>query len=233
MTARFSTLGLLNLSTLAENHVPLINAKCHQVLIDLASAKKGKVWKTLDALGELVDEQDPTSPRSKDDCQFLRDHSYDKEARRYAVLALGNLAVTAYSHTYLMKPNCLAALNSSLLCPDDETRFNAAFALNKLSMGGGGFSDDDIDGSDSTSNVAVLGECGCISGLVDVLMTGSPAAQAQAVAVLRHLALRTENRFLILQANALEPLGKLAEGITGVGEDIPGSGGTVDREKET
>lgn len=76
MTARFSTLGLLNLSTLAENHVPLINAKCHQILIDLASAKKGKVWKTLDALGELVEEQDPTSPRSKDDCQFLRDHRY-------------------------------------------------------------------------------------------------------------------------------------------------------------
>ena len=76
MTVRFSTLGLLNLSTLAENHVPLVNAKCHQVLIDLASAKKGKVWKTLDALGELVEEQEPTSPRSRDDCQFLRDHGY-------------------------------------------------------------------------------------------------------------------------------------------------------------
>ncbi len=149
------------------------------------------------------------------------------------MLALGNLAVSAYSHIHLMKPNCLTALNTSLTCPDDETRFNAAFALNKLSMGGGGLRDEDIDVSDSTSNVAVLGECGCISGLVDVLMTGSPAAQAQAVAVLRHLALKTENRFLILQANALEPLGKLAEGITGVGEDAPGSGGTVDREKET
>lgn len=158
---------------------------------------------------------------------------YDKETRRYAVLALGNLAITALSHIHLMKRACLEALQNSLMCPDDETRFNAAFALNKLSMEGGNSSDADLDGSSSTSNIAVLGESGCIPGLVDVLMTAGPAAQAQAVAVLRHLALRAENRFHILQANALEPLGKLAESISGVGEDQQGAGGTVDREKET
>jgi len=73
MTARFSTLGLLNLSTLAENHVPLMNAKVHLILIELASEKQGKTWKTLDSLGELVEEEEPTSPRSRADCHFLRD----------------------------------------------------------------------------------------------------------------------------------------------------------------
>lgn len=76
MTVRFSTLGLLNLSTLADNHVPLINARCHTVLTELAAPAKGKVWKTLDYLGELVEEEEPNSPRSKNDCLFLREHGY-------------------------------------------------------------------------------------------------------------------------------------------------------------
>lgn len=237
MTTRFSVLGLMNLTTLSENHVSLVNAKVHLALIELASAKKGKKWRTLDSLGELVEEEEPTSPRSRSDCHFLRDHGYDKEARRYAVLALGNLAVSTFAHPHLLKEDCLKALNSSLQSPDDETRFNAAFALNKLSIGDGSTFDWEAEAS-ATSNIAVLGECGCVAGLVGVLTTGSAPAQAQAVAVLRHLAQKTENRFLILQSNALEPLGRLAESIAGVGDGEGGggdaqSGAVVDREKET
>lgn len=149
------------------------------------------------------------------------------------MLALGNLAVSSYSHSHLMKPDCLQALKSSLLCVDDETRFNAAFALNKLSMGGDDGRGSGVDETDENSNVTILGENGCIPGLVNVLTNGSPPAQSQAVAVLRHLSVRTENRFFILQAGALEALGKLAESITGVGEEQEGAGGVVDREKET
>jgi hypothetical protein len=172
-----------------------MNAKVQNMLIELASADYAhRKWNTLDAMGELVEEE-PTSPRSKKDSEFLSEYGFDKEARRYAVLALGNLAITPFSHLQLMTEKCVSALSNSLDCPDDETRFNAAFAFNKLSI--------------EEANSKYLGECGCIPKLVDVVMTGTSEAKAQAVAVMRHLANRSENRFFILQANALDPLGEL------------------------
>jgi hypothetical protein len=101
MTTRFAALGLMNLTTLQDNHNDLIFGKAYAALIFLAAGAKRK-WFTLDALGELMEEQEPASPRTKNDWSFVTKYGYDKEARRYAALALGNLAINTASHTYLM-----------------------------------------------------------------------------------------------------------------------------------
>jgi len=195
MTARFSVLGLLNLSTLTENHNELLISECYKTLIDLANCQP-KTWYTLDYLGELLTDEEPTSPRAKEDCKFLREFNYDKEARRYAVLALGNLAMSDASHLKLMNTRCITALSNCLDSADEETRFNAAFALNKLVR--------------NHKNIQFIGESGVIPRLVDVISSGEPTSKTQAVAVLRHLSNRIENRSLMLQAHLLDPLSVVA-----------------------
>jgi len=64
----------------------------------------------------------------------VREHYYDRDSRRYAVLALGNLAMSRSSHEFLMSERGLDALRSCLQVDDDETRFNASYAVNKLSV---------------------------------------------------------------------------------------------------
>ena len=123
--------------------------------------------------------------------------SYDKEARRYAVLALGNLAISFESHGDLMRSRCIEALNSCLDSPDDETRFSAAFALNKLST--------------NEDNLQKLGEYGVIPHLVDTLSSTSKDTVAQAIGCLRHLAGFPDNRMLMLTAKILDPMGEVAK----------------------
>lgn len=54
--------------------------------------------------------------------------------KRYACLALGNLAVATVNHEEILAANGLEGLSSALDCDDQETVFNACYALNKLAM---------------------------------------------------------------------------------------------------
>lgn len=53
---------------------------------------------------------------------------------RYACLALGQLAIAMDSQKEISRAWGIEALTSSLDCDDEETRFNACYALNKLAM---------------------------------------------------------------------------------------------------
>jgi len=54
--------------------------------------------------------------------------------KRYACLALGNLAVASANHEEILAAEGLESLSSALDCDDKETVFNACYALNKLAM---------------------------------------------------------------------------------------------------
>jgi hypothetical protein len=80
--------------------------------------------------------------------------------------------------------NSSSSSSSSSSCSkflDDETRFNACFCVNKLSI----FDD----------NITILGDNGFIPLLIDVVNTGGRDAVGQACACLRHIAMRIENRY--------------------------------------
>ena len=200
VSARFSALGLDEFVHLQENHRDIVAAKTYEPLIDLAEGSE-RFWYTLDsngAISEMRGDTEPDSPRAKADWEFIQEYKYDKEARRYAVLALGNLAISPLSHGPLMQERCIAALNQSLDSPDPETRFNAAFCLNKLAI--------------AEENIQFIGESGSIPCLINMLtMLDEPDGVAQATATLRHLAMRVENRVLILEANCLDPLASVAK----------------------
>jgi hypothetical protein len=197
LSARYSALGLMNLATLKDNHNDLVHYQAFEPLILLAAGQE-KLWYQLDSMGETLPGNDePNTPRSRGDWEFINQYKYDREARRYAVLALGNLAISPASHGPIMQEHSVAALNQCLDSPDDETRFNAAFCLNKLAMEEG--------------NIEFLGNSGAIPLLIDILSTGSVDSIAQATATLRHLSYRVENRILMIHANLLDPLATVAE----------------------
>lgn len=95
-----------------------------------------------------------------------------------------------------MTERALEALRSCLDCRDDETRFNAAYAINKLAS--------------IEVNITILGDTGFIPRLIDVVQTGGSEAMGQACACLRHLALLVSNRSIMLESNILEALGSVA-----------------------
>ena len=93
MVARFGAVGLMNLATQRENHEDMIREKCLEQLIALASGESRK-WNLLDDLGNPLStsEADPMqvqTPRSLGDYAFIQLYGFDRDARRYAVLALG------------------------------------------------------------------------------------------------------------------------------------------------
>jgi hypothetical protein len=83
----------------------------------------------------------------------------------------------------------LEALRESLLVDDLETRFNAAFAANKLAM--------------KEANLSVLGEAGLVPPLVRLAGDPDDCARTQAVSCLRRLALLAENRLETVECDAL------------------------------
>lgn len=84
------------------------------MLIDIAGGEP-RPWILVDSLGDISPDQEAqrgfTSPRSEESAVFVDQYSYDREARRYAVLALGNLAISFASHEDLMVDRSLKALN--------------------------------------------------------------------------------------------------------------------------
>jgi hypothetical protein len=145
LVTRFAVLGLLNLSTLPDNHWELVGSE--NVVDSLISIAAGQAntWHFLDVLGEkiaddnadmssvppLVGDEDQASieqhsPRAIHDIQFVKEHGFDMEARRYAALAIGNIAISTAAHIHLANERCIQALKYCLTSPDPETRFNAA-----------------------------------------------------------------------------------------------------------
>jgi hypothetical protein len=197
MVSRFGILGLMNLTTLPQNHREVMNCNCCDILISLAAGMKKK-WNSLNSLGvDLIEGQEPNSPRQRGDASFIAEHGYDRDSRRYAVLALGNLSLSKDNHVALMSDQCLAVLNGCLDSQDDETRFNAAFAFNKLTI--------------ESDNIKKIGESGVIVRLIDCLQSGGPDTVGQAIGALRHMAEIIDNRILMLNAMILEPLSDVAK----------------------
>jgi hypothetical protein len=200
LITRFSTLGLLNLSTLPENHIELMSSYAYEVLIKIAGAQR-RIWNQLDPLGEpLTDaeyDMEALTPRSKTDLHFLREHGFDMESCRYATLTLGNLAITRATHAHLLTDENIRSMNNNLISPDPETRFNAAYALNKLAI----FHD----------NNEFLGNQDIIPNLINLLTAKDEfEAKGQATACLRHLSYHIDNRFRMLNSLLFDPLATLA-----------------------
>lgn len=206
LVTRFAVLGLLNLSTLSDNHLELINVGA-ETLIGIAAGEP-RTWHLLDIVGEKLVGTDVSSssaeplelhsPRANNDFQFIKTHGFDLEARRYAALTLGNIAISVSSHIHLVNARCIQALNQCLTSPDGETRFNAAFAMNKLAM--------------NHQNISFMGSQKVIPPLINLLSLSQLfETKGQVVAALRHLAYDTNNRLNMLEGLVLEPLAVLAQ----------------------
>ena len=88
MTARFASIGFMNLTSLPENHKQLFDLQCFDDLIDLASGGN-RFWISLDLLGNVLIDPPPMTPRDKVSADFIDINGFDKDARRYAILAIG------------------------------------------------------------------------------------------------------------------------------------------------
>lgn len=141
VTARFAALGLLNLGAQPQNHTDMLHADVLAPLLDLAGGAK-RVWTQLKDDGsnepapgaaELAPELVEDDPGALD-AEIIEMLGYDMESRRYATLALGNLAVVHSNHPELLDGgiDTLQVLIDTLAVEDLETRFNAAFTCNKL-----------------------------------------------------------------------------------------------------
>ena len=182
----------------------MILSKCYLVLTEL-SAGDLREWNILTVTGEPVplidedgDEQEPFTPRSHADWVYVKSHGYDMEARRYAVLALGNLALSPEFHGELVTVASVEAIKSCMESDDGECVFNAAFAMNKITI--------------NEALLLSIGELGVIPVLVRALSLGDVDTIAQSVGALRHLAMCPENRIIMLDSGLLEPLALAAQG---------------------
>lgn len=98
----------------------------------MPSGKRGTKRPVDTALGfRLSIPLPPSLPHSS--CFLLKNAVYG----RYACLAVGQLAVAAVNHEEILAAGGLEGLKSALDCDDDETVFNACYALNKLAMSEG------------------------------------------------------------------------------------------------
>ena len=70
---------------------------------------------------------------------------------------MGQLAVVAVIHEDIISAGGLEGLKSALDCDDDETVFNACYALNKLAM-----SDENHEVSPDLHTTWGISCCGCI-----------------------------------------------------------------------
>jgi hypothetical protein len=129
---------------------------------------------------------EPFTPRSHADWEYVKEYGFDKEARRYAVLAIGNLSLTVDYHGELVTIPCVEAVKGCMASDDPETVFNAAFAMNKITI--------------NEALLKSLGELGVVPVLVHAMSNGDIDTVAQSVGALRHLAMCPENRLLMLEA---------------------------------
>lgn len=154
------------------------------------------------------------SPRSIRDSLFVDSFGYDKETRRYAILALGCLALSEATHPALLSDEngLLETLGDALVSVDFETRFNATFTLNKL--------------SNTNSNVAALGRDSLILNRLVNLISNAMTIEVfdkssesydmvgQLLGALRRLAKDANNRTKMVSFNILDPLANIASKIS-------------------
>ena len=80
IVTRLAVLGIMNLTTLPENHRDVMQTKCHNILIDIAANDKrvfhvltrtGDPVSTEDVNGEVIKNIQPTTPRSLGKLVFI------------------------------------------------------------------------------------------------------------------------------------------------------------------
>ena len=128
VACRFAILGLLNLSTQTKNHAKLISSGSISPLIELVGGAH-REFITLKPDGTRT-----TNDKEDMDYRAFQTLGYDLQCRRYACLAVGNMSANVENHKVLLEHDVLGHISSALDVDDLETRFNACFALNKLSM---------------------------------------------------------------------------------------------------
>jgi Armadillo/beta-catenin-like repeat len=123
---------------------------------------------------------------------------YDVQTRRYACLAVGQLACDKLHHTALIDSGAITALAQALLVDDSETVFNAAYACNRFTT--------TADSSDDTSTVAAGAQL--IPQLIElVAITDDANTLGQAVAALRHIAAQcSDSAVAIVQCGILQAI---------------------------
>jgi len=216
-TARFASIAFMNLAAQPQNHQALIGADAHIPLVGLANGDERDLV-FLNARGERKkqevdsDEEEekklgfaPTQldfeeedERERLDKENMLELGYDLECRRYACLALGQMAASSDIHPQLLEAGALESLRESLDVEDMETRFNAAFALNKLAI--------------NSENHQVMGEGGVIPPLVQLAGEAEGDPRCQAISCLRRLALLNANSLEEVDEGILDPLSWAAEG---------------------
>jgi hypothetical protein len=223
ITSRFAAIGSANLA--------LVDAL--PTLVKLAGGE-GRKYVRLNEEGELDDEDDPLrEPETSE--RMLKLLGYDMEARRYACLALGQIAANEGlpAQAALETPGSLEALRDCLSVDDTETAFNAAFTCNRLAVMEGALVPmgrvlltallellehcDDLEALGqavaavrrlvaSTDN-AIMAVRGGILRLLPPLCSGTRAESVrEAAGVLCNLAVPHENKAPIASSPALEPL---------------------------
>lgn len=221
VVTRFGVIGFLNLSTLVETHQELRESNIVNILVSFIVGKAINLH-VLDSLGNLLesdtrDLDDLVSPRSKLDLEFIQQYGYDRDCRRYSALCIGNLLTSSIFHELFITSECLEAIIDCLNSDDLETRFNASFALSKLTQ-----SDSNalvlssvvdlfpklihlISKSIYSKQDSLLVSHNDEEDTKDILIDTTPTV-VQVISVLRQLAGIESNRELIIDCNVLEPL---------------------------
>eukprot|EP00953_Heterococcus_sp_UTEX-ZZ885_P035587 18364-Heterococcus_DN1.PRE.6 len=122
---------------------------------------------------------------------------YDMQTRRYACLAIGQLACDTLHHTALIDSGAIAALAQALLVNDSETAFNAAYACNRFTTT-----------ANTDDAAAVAAGAQLIPQLIElVAITDDANTLGQAVAALRHIATQcSDSAVAVVQCGILQAI---------------------------
>jgi Armadillo/beta-catenin-like repeat len=214
ITSRFAALGLMNLaskptttavidSTTASMQQALNSAHAAVPLAKLAAGCAIN-YVQLNDDGVIDDTNNTTIANVSNsnreltvDEEMYNTVGYDVQTRRYACLAIGQLACDTLHHTALIKSGAIAALAHALLVDDSETAFNAAYACNRFTTTA---STDDV--------AAVAAGAQLIPQLIElVAITDDANTLGQAVAALRHIATQcSDSAVTIVQCGILQAI---------------------------
>ncbi|CAM9303250.1 unnamed protein product [Discosporangium mesarthrocarpum] len=203
LTTRFAVLGLANLAAQSVNHSKICLAGAIKPLVQLATGeRRSYILLRDDGTPDVEGMADPIR-EPKHDEEIIRLLGYDVDSRRYACLALGQLAAATSNHEEIISKGGIEALRSSLDPDDDETVFNAAYALNKLAM--------------NENNHETMGEKGVSPPLVLVIdIREDTNIIGQAVSTLRRMATNSDNAIAMVQDGVLEALQGVCEAVGSV-----------------
>lgn len=116
------------------------------------------------------------------------------EARRYAVLAIGNLAATVGNHPAIVEENGLSAMFTLSNMADSTSEYYVVYALANLAA--------------NDANHKRIAKEGGLQPLIALAYNDDITVHMQAVAALRGIACTPEVRLKIIHEGGLEPLVK-------------------------